>query len=61
MSGMGSGVISWGVKLLWHEVNHQPPSSAEVRNECNRTCILTYAFMARTGITLRFSCTLQIY
>ena len=49
----------FGVKLLWREVNHPPPSRTEVRNDWSHACTLRDAFMARTGKTLRLSCTVH--
>ena len=34
------------VKRLWHDVNHSPPSSAEVKNEWSHTSISSYVFTA---------------
>jgi hypothetical protein len=47
-----SGVLIVGVKQLGYEVDHSPPSSAEVKNEWSCTSVPPYAFMACRGNTL---------
>jgi len=46
-------VLSAAVKLLGHDVDHSPPSSAKVKNDCSYTSTPpTYLFMACMGMTL---------
>jgi hypothetical protein len=47
-------VLSWygGIKLLRHEGDHSPPSSAEVKNEWSCTSIPPCIFRVCTGTTL---------
>jgi hypothetical protein len=40
------GVLSLGVKRPGHEIDHSPPSSAEVKNARNYTSTPQYVFMA---------------
>ena len=42
------------VKLLFHEADHSPPSSAEVKNEWIHTPTPPYVFMMCTEPTLTF-------
>ena len=44
-----------GLKRPGREVNHPPPSSAEVTNEWSLPLLLLHAFMAWTGENLTFA------
>jgi hypothetical protein len=39
------GALSPGVKRLWHEADHSPPSSAKVKKRWSYTSTLPYVFM----------------
>jgi hypothetical protein len=43
---MGKGALSPGIKRLWREADHSPPTSAEVKKMWIYTSISLYAFMA---------------
>ena len=46
------GDLSPGLKRLVREANHSPPSSVEMKNTCNYTLPIPYAFTVCGGITL---------
>jgi hypothetical protein len=62
-----SGALSLGVKRPEREVDHSPPSSAEVKNTWSYTSTPQYAFMAwcsvkeSTGSTLTLTFTFHLY
>jgi hypothetical protein len=40
------GALSLGIKWLWHDADHSPPTSAEVKKMWIYTSTFPYAFMA---------------
>jgi hypothetical protein len=50
---MGTEGYLPGVKQPWREVDHSPPSSAEVKNAWSYTSALPYVFMASYCLKLR--------
>jgi hypothetical protein len=53
---LGTGVLSQDVKRLWHEVNHSPPSSAEVKNEWSYTSAYTRCLPGVERENITFVC-----